>query len=363
MAPESRQRAVHARPDAQGDGELTRGARLSGKDSERNAPVLAGEGISAYLYDADGEDHEVALDPGVLEGLADADLLWVDVDSSQEGAIEALNAVMPVKDRSLLPDAERKPFIHDFGDSFVLGVLTLPPDPSEVESGTGMLTCAVGHNWLVTVHSGEITSLQGFADHLRGDSAQGRLDAPSFLARLLEWVVNAYLDHLDGLQDAIDDLEETVLRGQAGNDAVGQLVELRHDIGRLRRRLSPHRQIFATLAHPSFDVISGSSASRDFGILVDRLEMAVQAVDSTREMIVGAFDVFMTQTAQRTNNIMRVLTIVSLTLLPATLIAGILGMNMLPKFLLHPWVAGAALVLMLAVAGGLLVTMRLRRWL
>ena len=363
MASESLQRAAQARADAQRDGELTRGARLSGADSERNAPVLAGEGISAYLYDADGEDHEVALDPGVLEGLADADLLWVDVDSSQEGAIEALTAVMPVKDRSLLSDAERKPFIHDYGDSFVLGVLTLPQDPAAVESGTGMLTCAVGHSWLVTVHSGEITSLQGFADHLRGDSAQGRLDAPSFLARLLEWVVNAYLDHLDGLQDTIDDLEETVLRGQAGNEAVGQLVELRHDIGRLRRRLSPHRQIFATLAHPSFDVISGSSASRDFGILVDRLEMAVQAVDSTREMIVGAFDVFMTQTAQRTNNIMRVLTIVSLTLLPATLIAGVLGMNMLPHFLLHPWVSAAALVLMFAVAGGLLVTMRLRRWL
>ena len=148
---------------------------------------------------------------------------------------------------------------------------------------------------------------------------------------MLEWVVNAYLDHLDGLQQAVDDLEVSILRGGAGNDAVGQLVELRHDIGRLRRRLSPHRQVFATLAHPSFDVISGSSASRDFGILVDRLEMAVQAVDSTREMIVGAFDVFMTQTAQRTNNIMRVLTIVSLTLLPATLIAGIMGMNMLPE--------------------------------
>ncbi len=215
----------------------------------------------------------------------------------------------------------------------------------------------------MTVHIGEIASAAGFADHLHGDSAQGRLDAPSFLARVLEWVINAYLDHLDGLQQAVDDLEVSILRGGAGNDPVGQLVELRHDISRLRRRLSPHRQVFATLAHPSFDVISSSSASRDFGILVDRLEMAVQAVDSTREMIVGAFDVFMTQTAQRTNNIMRVLTIVSLTLLPATLIAGILGMNMLPKSLMHPWVFGAALVLMLAVAGGLLLTMRLRRWL
>ncbi len=118
------------------------------------------------------------------------------------------------------------------------------------------------------------------------------------------------------------------------------------------------------MAHPSFDVISGSSSAREFGILADRLEMAVQAVDSTREMVVGAFDVFMTQTAQRTNNVMRVLTIVSLTLLPATLIAGILGVNMLPKYLLHSWVLWAGIGLMVVIAAVVLLTMRLlRHWL
>ena len=363
MARESQQFPPEAGEGTQSRGASGRGALTVAPDVERNAPVLSGEGISAFLYHANGEDGKVALDPALVDRLADDDLLWVDVDSSREGAIEALAAVIPVRDRSVLSDVAHRPFIYDYGDSFVLGVLTLPSGSAEVESGTGMLVCAVGHNWLVTVHSGEVSALQGFADHLHGDSAQGRLDAPSFMARLLEWVVNAYLDHLDGLQDTIDGLEESILRGRVGNDAVEQLVGLRHDISGLRRRLSPHRQVFATLAHPSFDVISGSSASRDFGILVDRLEIAVQALDTTREMIVGAFDVFMTQTAQRTNNIMRVLTTVSLTLLPATLIAGILGMNMLPKFLLHPWVAAAGLVLMLVIAGGLLMTMRLRRWL
>ena len=118
------------------------------------------------------------------------------------------------------------------------------------------------------------------------------------------------------------------------------------------------------MAHPSFDVISGSSSAREFGILADSLEMAVQAVDSTREMVVGAFDVFMTQTAQRTTNVMRVLTIVSLTLLPATIIAAILGVKMLPKYLLHSWVIWAGIGLMVVIAAVVLLTMRLlRHWL
>ena len=114
------------------------------------------------------------------------------------------------------------------------------------------------------------------------------------------------------------------------------LVELRHDIGRLRRRFSPHRQVFATLAHPSFDVISGSLAAREFEFSPNAATVAAAgAVPATRETVIGAFDLVMTQTAQRTNNGLRVLTTVSLILLPATVIAGTLGMNMVPAFLLH----------------------------
>jgi hypothetical protein len=52
------------------------------------------------------------------------------------------------------------------------------------------------------------------------------------------------------------------------------------------------------------------------------------------------------------------------TLLPATLIAGILGVNMLPKYLLHPWALWAGIGLMVVIAATVLLTMRLlRRWL
>lgn len=99
-------------------------------------------------------------------------------------------------------------------------------------------------------------------------------------------------------------------------------------------------------------------AAREFGILADRLEMAVQAVHATRETVVGAFDVLMTQTAQRTNNDLRVLTTVSLTLPPATVVASTLGMNIMPKYMLHSWVYWAALALILVIGAVVLVTMR-----
>ena len=91
-----------------------------------------------------------------LDELADEDLLWVDVDSSQRGAVERVTALLPVHLESMSVAAAHKPFIHDFGESFVIGVLPVPAGADRPESE--MLICAVGHNWLVTVHDGDVGS-------------------------------------------------------------------------------------------------------------------------------------------------------------------------------------------------------------
>jgi magnesium transporter len=362
MTQRERESARRLSDGAQAPVEPPESVRVGVRHGERDAPVVDGGGISAFLYDADGDDRDVAPDKGLVDGLAGGDSLWVDVDSSQKGAVARVPALLPVHIESMSVAAAHKPFIDDFGESFVLGVLPLPAGTARPKSET--LICAVGRNWLVTVHDGDVGALGEFADHLRGDSFLGRLDAPSFLARLLEWVINGYLDYLDDLHDTIDGLEETILRDRAANDVIERLVELRHETGRLRRRLSPHRQVFAKLAHPSYDVTWGSSAAREFGILADCLEMAVQAVLTTRETVVGAFDLFMTQTAQQTNNGLRVLTTVSVILLPATVIASTLGMNMVPKYMLHSWVFWAGFALVQVIGAVVLVTMRaLRHWL
>jgi Mg2+ and Co2+ transporter CorA len=323
---------------------------------ERDAQETGGEGLSVFLYDADGEDGHVGVADVDLQDLDDSDLLWIDADTSSALALERAAAVLPL-DVDALDHLPAEPFVRDVGDAFVLGVRPLASDQSEA-SRSALLLCIVGRNWFVSLHEGDVGSLEAFADHLRGDSTLGKLDAPSFLGQVLEWVMNAYFERLDELQQAIDDLEVRILRERPQGEIVERLVELRREIGGLRRRLSPHRRVFIALAHPSFDVISGSSAAAEFSVLVDRLETALQALDTTREMIVGSFDVLMTRMAQRTNDIMRVLTMVSVVLLPATVIAGVFGMNMLPDYFLDSWVFWAVLGLMLLVASGLLLTVR-----
>jgi magnesium transporter len=342
------------------DGASTDGDR-EGVQRDSGASAPRDQGLSAFLYDADGEDADVDPEELDLESLDERDLLWVDADTTRDDAYERVAALVPVDHEELRSLPQDTLFIRDFGDSFVLGVTPLPDrDDPRPESRT--LVCVVGRNWFVSLRHGSIASLDRFAAHLRGDSALGRLDAPSFLAQVLEWVLNTYFDRLDELQKEIDEIEERLLSDRLGHETVDRLVTLRGELGRLRRRLSPHRQVFVTLAHPSFDVISGSSAAAEFEVLADRLEVALQAMDATREMIFGSFDVVMSRTAQRTNDIMRLLTIVSVCLLPMTVIAGVLGMNSMPKTLATPLVFWGSIVAMLVVAALVFLASRLFFW-
>jgi Mg2+ and Co2+ transporter CorA len=331
------------------------------RERERDAPAPRADGLSAFLYDADGEDTDVDPETVRLESLAEKDLIWIDADTSRDDALERLAGIIPLSREALGELPLGGPFIRDMGEAFVLGVTPLP-DPDDARRESRSLVCVVGRNWFVSLHDGSVGSLDRFAGHLRGDSALGRLDAPSFLAQVLEWVLNSYFDRLDEIQEAIDSIEERILVGELGEETVDRLVVLRSELGSLRRRLSPHRQVFVTLAHPSFDVISDSSAAAEYDVLAARLETALQTIDATREMVFGSFDVVMSHTAQRTNDIMRVLTIVSVALLPATVIAGVLGMNSLPEYLASPWVFWLAVVVMLLVGLLMLLAARMIFW-
>ncbi len=80
-------------------------------------------------------------------------------------------------------------------------------------------------------------------------------------------------------------------------------------------------------------------------------------------MLIGTFDVHMTRTAQRTNDIVRVLTWASVILLPAVVVAGIMGMNFKVGIFDNPTFFWVVIGLMVIMAATTLLVARWRRWL
>jgi len=192
----------------------------------------------------------------------------------------------------------------------------------------------------------------------------GSLDAPSFLAAVLDWQVGSYQQAITDVVATIDELDEIALRGtQSTEGTLDSLVGMRRRIGRLRSLLAPHQHVFLQLARPELDLLSTSDSAAAFRALNDRVAAAIDTVDSAREMLLGSFDVLMTRTAERTNEVMKILTIASVVLLPSSLLAGILGMNFNPAFFDHPYLFWVSIALMAALMGTTLLTARRKHWL
>ena len=122
------------------------------------------------------------------------------------------------------------------------------------------------------------------------------------------------------------------------------------------------REVFAAFATPDFRTVVGDDAEA-FQASPSRFEGALQSVENSRDLLLGSFEVFMTRTSQRTNDTMKILTLVTVLLLPGALIAGLLGMNVsVPLSSDSPmsfWIVVVVIVLLAVVV---LAVARARRW-
>ena len=327
----------------------------------RRAPAPE-QHVRVFLYDAESRDHHLGLDEIDIDELTEHQLLWVDVSDldSLDGA--ALRCDLASASVARITDGSTRPelFFHD--SYFHLVVVLAERTPLGYEPVA--LHCIVGENWILTVHRKPTEILDRFDERIRGDTPLGGLDAPGLLAAFLDEHIASYLRESEPFELELDHLDFQVMAGRANDDAViKQLVGLRQRIGRLRRLLAPHRELYGLLARPDFEMLSGSDSIEAFARLDQRTDQALQQLETTREMIVSSFDVYTTWTAHGTNKVMKVLTIVSVALLPSTLLASVMGMNSLPHALTVP---GAFLGTMIAMCCLVIIVVglaRLRGWL
>jgi magnesium transporter len=214
-------------------------------------------------------------------------------------------------------------------------------------------------NVVVSVHDQPIQGLGLPLDVADAETTIGALDAPEFIATLLDGMLTGYFHAVEGIERRIDELDERALRSTRP-DVLTELVALRRQIAVLRRTLSPQRTVFYSLERPK--LVLGDSVEASWPLVADRFRQAMESIENARELLVGSFDIAMTNTGQRTNDVMRVLTVVSSVLLPAVVVAGVMGMNFKVGLFDDPQNFFVVVAAMVALAAAILLLARFRHW-
>ena len=317
--------------------------------------------IRALLSAADGSDRELDLREKPVGRIPDDQLLWIDVSGDEERdleilrdalgldetVLEALGADLRLPDASVLGHGVRQLTLLWLDDEGID-----EPVPIQVVAGDG---------WVITRHGRPLDRLDRQREKITDQREIGSLRPVEFVAAILDWHVDGFFEVAEHLERAVDRLDEEALG--TDRDLLGRLVAMRQRIARARRIASLHTDVYAEIARPDFLPHLEDADNLLLSQATQRLERAIAAIANGREMLIGTFDVHMTRTAQRTNDIVRVLTWTSVILLPAVVVAGIMGMNFKVEIFEQTQLFWVVIGFMIATAVVTLLVARWRGWL
>jgi magnesium transporter len=319
--------------------------------------------LTIFLFGEEESRREEDL-PAALRGLHDDAMLWIALRDPTEQEVEAVQEALGFADEQAqrLLEQPSHASLVDTGEHMHLTLYIATAE--EGEPILRPVECVLGANWVVTAHEAEIGVLEEFRERAEGSGQIGSLDSPTFLAAAVEWVVNSYFRAFEAIEGELEELDARVMSDvpQSISDDLARLVELRRSIGTLRRALAPHREVVVALAHPELDLLSSEASAERFAAIESRVAQAVDAAREAKDSTRGSFDLLVARIGQRTNDIMKVLTLGTVILLPATVLAGIMGMNFQLALFDVVWVFWIVIAMMLGIAVLVLSVARRQRW-
>lgn len=182
----------------------------------------------------------------------------------------------------------------------------------------------LGSDFLITVVETDCPELRGLIEHIyKAMAAETRSDRAYH--RIVDEIVDSYLPLLDRLNDTIDELEDDALNSPTP-EVLSTIFGTKRTLIFLRGVLVNTRDLMGQLQRLECQWV-GHDLSPFFRNVYDHVARNLDMVEIMRDLLAGSLDVYLSSVANRTNQVMKVLTVLGTVALPSLVISGIYGMN------------------------------------
>ncbi len=219
-------------------------------------------------------------------------------------------------------------------------------------------------NFLISIQEDSETDVfEPVRQRIRGGGGNIRTMKADYLAyALLDAIVDHGFPVLEEIGEALQEIEDAVLTSP-NKDTIGQLHSLKRTLMQLRRFVWPERDVVNSLLHGDSGFIQPETKVylRD---LYDHTVQIMDLIESYRDVATSLMDMYLSSVGLRTNEVMRVLTVISSIFIPLTFLVGVYGMNFANMPELHTrWGYWILWVVMVVIAVGQLIFFRRKKWL
>jgi len=265
--------------------------------------------------------------------------------------------------------AGQRPKVEEY-DNQLFVVLQMAYDSEDCDIVFEQVCLVLGGHYVITVQEEPGRDVfDPVRQRLRKGTGNARYMKSDYLAyALVDAVVDHYFPLIESLGDSMEEFQQTLLDNPT-RKRLRDLHEFRHAIAELRRAIWPQRDVLGRLVRDETGLIDGRT-KLFFRDCYDHTVIILDLLETFRDATRNLMDLYLSSLTIRTNEVMRVLTVISSIFIPLTFLAGIWGMNFdrsaspfnMPELGWHfgyPYALG----LMLAVAIGMIIYFKRKKWL
>jgi magnesium transporter len=260
----------------------------------------------------------------VADLLASGGFFWLDLDQPDQDDFSILRELfgfhpLAVEDSEQF---DQRAKIEDYDDFVFLVVYGASPDDDRLVE----VHCFYSERFLLTVHQDDCPA---FAEiRRRYQKRDEAIDRPSLLLyRIVDGLVDSFFPILADFDDRIDELENAIFL-RADDRQLQEIFRMKRLLVGMRKTVSPQRDAFAGLMGGVAELpglVAGDE--RYFRDVYDHLIRISDLIDSYRDLLTSAMDVYLSTVSNRLNNVTKQLAIVATIFLPLAWLTGFFGQN------------------------------------
>ena len=291
---------------------------------------------------------------------------WINIDGLHEiEVIEKIGKnynIHPLVLEDILNTGQR-PKIEFFDDYIFIVIKMLNFDENESDIISEQISIILGKTFVISFQERPGDILDPLREKIRKDKGRIRKMGSDYLTySIIDIVIDYYFMILEKVGEKIEGFEEELM-SEPKPDTLKEIYSLKREVLFLRKSVWPLRESVSKLEKSESSLISKKTVPylRD---LYDHTIQVIDTVETSRDLLSGMLDLYLSSVSNRMNDVMKVLTIIATIFIPLTFIAGIYGTNFeyIPEL---KWHAGYFMMLLVMFVIGIVMLFyfRRKRWL
>jgi magnesium transporter len=260
-------------------------------------------------------------------------------------------------------NTHQRPKFEEFTDYLFIVLKQLSFEMSTLTVNYEQISILVLKNFIFTFNEKPDDVFDPIRRRLQDCNGRLRVRGADYLAyAIVDTVVDQYFTLQDSLDEVIESVEEQLLSNPTSK-TLAKIQRLKRELVFVRKSISPTRELLSGMERSESDLIDEKTRPylRD---VYDHAIRVTEAVDSSRDLITGMLDIYLSSVSNKMNEVMKVLTVFASIFIPLTFIVGIYGMNFeyMPE-LKWRWAYPALWLVFAVITIGLLTYFKRKKWL